>query len=107
MPNQALAEIVAVEKEIQTRLAEERNKAAIWVAGERERINREVKRQLTEAQREFRQSVAAVEAEAKREVTALVSRAEEYAARLRNLPDERLCSILTRHLLRLLPEEKR
>ena len=104
MPNQALAEIVAVEKEIQARLAEERRKTSAWLEAERERISGEVARELAEAQREFRESLAAAEAKAEAEVRDTLQRAEEYAARLRNLPDQRLRQVLGRHLQRLLPE---
>jgi len=103
MTNQALAEIVAVEKEIQARLAEERRKAAAWLAEERERFGKEVERELAEAQREFRQAVAAAEIQAGKEVKTLLRRAEEYAARLKNLSDQRLRERITTHLTRLLP----
>jgi F0F1-type ATP synthase membrane subunit b/b' len=106
MTNQALAEIVAVEKEIQARLAEERRKAATWLAEERERIGKEVERELAEAQREFRQAIAAAEVEAGNEIKTLLQQAEEYATRLKNLPDQDLRERIAAHLTRLLPEEE-
>jgi len=105
MTNQALAEIVAVEKEIQARLTDERSKAADWLAAERERIGREIERDLAEAQREFRRTIAAAEAEAGNEVDSLLREAEEYAARLKNLPDQALRERIASRLSRLLPEE--
>jgi hypothetical protein len=106
MPNQVLAEIVRVEKEIQARLAEERQKAAAWLESERARITAAVELELAESQREFRRTMAAAEAEVEIKIATLLKQAEEYAERLRKLPDQRLRKQLLLHLDRLLPEEQ-
>lgn len=104
MADHTLEEIVAAEKEIQARLAEERRQAAVWLAAERETITRETEAQLAEARQQCRQRIAAAEAEAADQVCELVRRAEAYAVRLQSLPEERLRARVRAHLQRLLPE---
>lgn len=103
MTNNTLEEIVAVEKEIQAHLAEERRKATVWLAGERDRITRDIKVELEEARRQCREQIAAAEAEADEEGTDLVRRAELYAERLQSFPEEHLRTLVSGHLQRLLP----
>lgn len=103
MTNHTLEEIVAVEKEIQARLAEEHRKAAVWVAAEREGITREAEAELAEARRQCQQRIAAAETGVGDEVIDLVRRAEDYAARLKSLSEEKLRERVTGHLQRLLP----
>ena len=103
MPNHALAEIVAVEKQIQDRLAEERGRAARWLADEKTRLERETERRLAESREACREVVAKAETAAVAEVAEQSRRAEARAARLRDLPDAILREKLAGDLLRLLP----
>lgn len=104
MADQTLEEIVAVEREIQSRLAEERDRAAAWLAAERQEISRSGEARIAAARREFRQQLAAAESEAGQEVNDLLHRAESYAARLHDLTEAELRELVGRHLGRLLPE---
>lgn len=105
MADHTLEEIVAAEKEVQAQLAEERRQASEWLAGEHKVISRETEVQLDEARWQCRQKIAAAEAEAGDKVCELVRRAEAYAFRLQNLPEERLRAQVSGHLRRLLPEK--
>lgn len=107
MTNHTLEEIVAVEKEIQANLAEERRKAAVWLAGERDGITRDSEAELEEARHKCRLQIAAAEVGVGDEVTDLVRRAEVYAERLQSLPEERLRAQVSGYLQRLLPEKRR
>jgi F0F1-type ATP synthase membrane subunit b/b' len=104
MTNHTLEEIVAVEHEIQARLAEEQRQAAQWLAAERDTIARATEAELAEARHQCRQQITAAEAEAGDEGGELIPRAEAYAARLQNLPEESLQVQVSGHLQRLLPE---
>lgn len=104
MTDQTLAEIVAVEKDIQAQLAEEQRRAAAWLAKEREEIGRTGEEQVSAARREFRHRLTTAETEADTEVGDLLRRAELYAARLHEIPEEELRLLVRRHLTRLLPE---
>lgn len=106
MTNHTLEEIVAVEKEIQARLAEEQGEAAAWLAGECAAVRRSAEAGLDAAQRQLRQQIVAAEAAVGDEATELVCRAETYAARLANLPEQRLRLLLVGHLRRLLPDKR-
>lgn len=108
MTNHTLEEIVVVEKEIQASLAEERRKAVVWLAGERDGIIRDTEAELEEARRQCRLQLAAAEAGVGDEVTTeLVGRAEAYAEQLKNLSQERLRTQVSGYLQRLLPEQRR
>lgn len=106
MADHTLEEIIAAEKEIQTHLAEEQRRAALWLAAEREVIARQTEAELAEARHQCRQRIAAAEAGAGDDVGELLPRAESHATRLDNLPEERLRALLVGHLQLLLPEKR-
>lgn len=106
MADHTLEEIIAVEKEVQTGLAEEQRRATLWLASEREAITRQTEAELAEARQQCRQQIAAAEAGADDEAGELLPRAKSYATRLNDLSDKRLQALVAGHLHRLLPEKR-
>lgn len=104
MTNHALEEIIAVEQEIEARLAEERQQAAAWLAEERRRISAAAAAALAAAEQRAREKIAAAEGAADDEAAGQLARAEAYAARLQELPEERLRQMVAGRLRRLRPE---
>jgi len=104
MAEQALEEILEIEREIRLRIEAETRRIEEWLAAQREAITRDSEEKIAACRRKCDLMIAKAEVEAQREVTALVEETERYAAFLKELPDDKLLEYVRKHLVAILPE---
>lgn len=104
MEDDALARVIAAEKEIHEYIETERARARTWLEGVREETEEELAREEEQIREVFRESVEKAREEAMARGGKIIRDAEERAGRLLNLGDETLKGIIMRRLNMILPE---
>lgn len=107
MGTDILTTIVAVEREIEERLGAERRQAGEMLARLRSDLAAEAIREEERLAADAQQAIAAARAEAEERGADIVRRAAECGKQLAALDDAALEEIVMRHLVRVLPEERR
>lgn len=106
MEKDILSKVIEVEKEIQERLREEKNKAHEWLEGVRKEIERDVSLQEEQLRDSYIKGKEDAKAEAEREAARIVEDAAALAERYRRISDEALEKIVMRHVLKILPSHR-
>ena len=106
MGKPALEEILAIEKEIQAQIEEERRKTGEWLEQQREAIARESDAGIAACRQKCNLVISEAEEETRREVAERVREAEQYEALLRELPDNKLELYVKKYLPLILPESE-
>ncbi|MFZ5763707.1 MAG: hypothetical protein ACOY8P_12370 [Thermodesulfobacteriota bacterium] len=105
MAGDSLQTIVEAEQELLAALAEERERIAAWLAGQRAAIDREGEARAAAFRERCRLADNAAREVAAREAAVAVEQARRAVARLGELDDAILERIVVRHLRTLLPRE--
>ena len=103
MEKDILSKVIEVEKEIQERLREEKEKAHEWLEGVKKEIERDVSLQEEQLRESYTRGREDAKAEAEREAEKIVKDAASLAERYRRIIDETLEEIVKRHVLKILP----
>lgn len=102
-----LSAIIAVEQEIQERLADEERRAAQMLDQLRRELEQETARERERLAASAQQALARGEAEARARAGALVGRAANRAEQLDALEDQTLERCILKHLGRIAGEQER
>jgi cell division septum initiation protein DivIVA len=105
MEEDVLKTIIAVEREVLERLAEEERRAGELLDNIRSELAEEDRREEERLAAEGRNAVAAARAEAQGRADATLRAAAVQAEQLAGLDDETLERYIIKHLLRILPEQ--
>lgn len=104
MGNDILTEVISVEKDIQGRLAAERELAAQVLAGAENAVMEEMTRAEQELKTSYEKSLQEANLLAGQKARQLIEASEELAEKLRKLDEETIRKILSRHIGQLLPQ---
>jgi hypothetical protein len=107
MEHDMLTTIIAVEREVEERLAAERRQAEERLARLKRDLADEAAREGERLQEATRLALAAARTEAGERAAAVVRRAADRGNQLAGLDDALLEAIIARHLGRILPEPDR
>ena len=105
MEKDILSKVIEVEKEIQERLREEKNKAHEWLEGVREEIEKGLSLQEEQLRESYTRGKEGAKAEAEREAARIVQDAAILAERYRRISDAALEKIVKRHVVKILPSQ--
>ena len=103
MEKDILSKVIEVEKEIQERLRDEKNKAHEWLEAAKKEIERDISLQEEQLRESYTKDREEAKAEAEREAARIVQDASTLAERYRRISDETLEKIVKRHMLKILP----
>jgi len=103
MEKDVLSKVIEVEKEIQERLREEKNKAHEWLEGVKKEIERDIYLQEDQLRESYTRGREDAKAEAEKEATRIVQDAATLAERYRRMGDGTLEEIVMRHVVKILP----
>ena len=98
MPHKAIEDIIAVEKEIQTQLENERDKAAQWLRRQKEALEQEYHNNIEKLEAETSAKHEAVNRAAIAEANQIVKQATQEAQQLTNIDHAILWPIVLRHI---------
>lgn len=103
MNNDILREIIAVEKDVQQSLDQAREKMRIWLEARKKELDEDLAREEKEIMASFQQSREGITRDAVDKAADLVKQAEQQAAHLVRLNDDRLAGIVANHIHKILP----
>ncbi|HXX81802.1 MAG TPA: hypothetical protein VEI46_09645 [Thermodesulfovibrionales bacterium] len=103
MEKDILSKVIEVEKEIQERLREEKNKAHAWLEGVKTEIEKDISLQEEQLRESYTRGREDAKAEAERKAAKIVKDAASLAERYRQISDETLEKIVKRHMVKILP----
>lgn len=103
MEKDILSKVIEVEKEIQERLREEKEKAHEWLEGVKTEIERDTSLQEEQLRESYIRGKEDAKAEAEREAERIVKDAATLAERYRQISDETLEKIVEKHVVKILP----
>lgn len=105
MDNDLLSEILSVEREIRSRIADIQGEAATRLDSLKREIETGSARECGRLQAEVSRAVETAECSAREEAAVLLAEANAYAERIAALRDDELDGIIIRHLEQLRPVE--
>jgi len=103
MNNDILREIINVEKDVQQSLDQARERMRIWLEARKHELDEDLAREEKEITASFQQSREGITREAVDKAADLVQQAEQQAAHLGRLNDDRLAGIVASHFRKILP----
>jgi hypothetical protein len=105
MERDILASVIEVESEIKRRLASERQKAGEWLEKVKTEIEEETAREEAGLKEDFHKKIEAEKRDAEERAFKILQNAKSRAEKLENLHDEILRGIISKYIIRILPED--
>ncbi len=103
MADDTIQTIIAVEKEIQARIAREEEQIALWLASQRQALHRRLAQGEEELQQRLLQSEERSRQEAILLSTQIITAAERERDWLHGISQDTIDAMLKRHLRKILP----
>ena len=103
MERDLLQRVIDTERQIVEAVAVEKKRAAEWLASIEQSCADRIAEERQRYDELFHQALAQFIAQQKQEVSADTDRLEEQYARIDNLPDETIRSVVRRHVIKILP----
>ena len=104
MADELLNAVIQLESQIQQQLDSERSRAASWLAGVRDELEKQDRRAAEERETGYQQALQDAKRQAEEQQNRLLAVELDYCRNLNEINDETLLEVLTRTLVKLLPE---
>lgn len=103
MENDILSKVIEVEKSIQERLNEEKEKSLEWIEAVRQEAREEIAREEKKVKESCAVDAEKSYADAEKKAAEIIEEALRNAGKLEALPDDILTEIVRRHMVTILP----
>lgn len=104
MNNEGIAEIVAVEKEIQERIERERQRAEQLIEKARKGAEEDIVMAEEEMKRHYHEKLQAYDKVIKNEASEIIGRAIQWSERINSLNEEGLRTTILQFIKRIIPD---